>query len=72
MFYAFKQITDEFGHEFVIRYGKATNDIKTIQRQLQRIQQGEVRDDHNRILAVKSHKETRWVRDLQVANPMGL
>ena len=72
MFYAFKQITDEFGNELTIRYGRATSDIKTVTKQLQRIQQGEIRDDHNRILAVKCNKETRWVRDLQGGSQFGL
>ena len=60
MLYAYKTLTDEFGHEITFRVGRATNSVSTAKRQLARLNWGEIRDEHNRLFCVKRNSEIRY------------
>ena len=65
MYYAYKEYVDEFGAKVQIRFGRATNSVATAKCLLRQAGVGELRDQENRILAVRDHNLERWVHDLE-------
>ena len=67
MFYAYQQVQDEFGRPLTIRVGRPTANPETAKRQLTRLAKqspAEIRDEHNRLVAIAAGQEQRWVKDL--------
>lgn len=67
MFYAYQQVRDEFGQPITIRVGRPTSNPDTAKRLLARLaktSQAEIRDEHNRLVAIAVNNEQRWVKDL--------
>lgn len=67
MFYAYQQVRDEFGQPITIRVGRPTANPETARRILTRLAKQaptELRDEHNRLVAIAINKEQRWVKDL--------
>ena len=63
MFYTFQSLTDEFGNDLILRVGRATKDSRTAKRQLDRLNRGEIRDEFNRLLAIKFGDSLKTVQD---------
>jgi hypothetical protein len=65
MFFPFVEAPDEWGHVFVTRIGKATTNIDQALRTLRRLKRGEIRNEHNEIVALKDPKYgTRLLSDV--------
>lgn len=67
MFYAYQQVRDEFGQPITIRVGRPTANLETTKRLLTKLakqNQAEIRDEHNRLVAIAVNNEQRWVKDL--------
>lgn len=62
MFYTFQTLKDEFGTDYTVRFGRPTASFDAAKRQLNRLQQGEIRDEFNRLLGLKFNSETRFVK----------
>lgn len=62
MFYTFQTLKDEFGTDYTIGFGRPNKSFDAAKRQLQRLQQGEIRDEFNRLLGLKFNSETRFVK----------
>lgn len=54
MFFPFAEVEDDFGHYYTTRTGKSTPNLDQALRVLHRVARGEIRDEHNRIVAIKS------------------
>lgn len=68
MFFPFVEAPDDWGHVSVTRIGKATTNFDQALRTLRRLKRGEIRDEQNRIVALKDPKYgTRLLSDISNA-----
>lgn len=52
-YYPFVEVLDDYGHHYTTRYGRSTHNIDQALRTLRRCKHGEIRDEHNVIVAIK-------------------
>lgn len=65
MFFPFVEAPDDYGQVFVTRVGKATTNLDQALRTLRRLKRGEIRNEHNELVALKDPAHgTRLLSDV--------
>lgn len=52
-FYPFAEVQDDYGNHYTRRMGRATRNFDQALRTLRRVDHGEIRDEHNTLVAIK-------------------
>ena len=64
MLYCYKEVCDEFGNRLVIRVCRPARTLEIAKRQLEKQENGEIRDANHRLVGIKRGPDTRWVHDV--------